>query len=119
MQRKLLTNGNIFRRTDDRWGGTIWYADEQGERKRKNFSGTSKQEVKEKLTAYITEFNAAILDSQEANKPLRESLQNWLRVFKFPSVENTTYDRLEWTATHLVFPVLGDKLTALADKIFR
>ena len=111
MQRKLLTNGNIFRRTDDRWGGTIWYADEQGERKRKSFSGTSKQEVKEKLTAYIAEFNAAILDSQEANKPLREGLQNWLRVFKFPSVENTTYDRLEWTATHLVFPILGDKLT--------
>ena len=31
MQKKLLTNGNIFRRTDDRWGGTVWYADEQGE----------------------------------------------------------------------------------------
>ncbi len=25
LQRNLLTNGNVFRRTDKRWGGTIWY----------------------------------------------------------------------------------------------
>ena len=109
MQKKLLTNGNIFRRTDDRWGGTVWYADEQGERKRKSFSGTSKAEVKEKITAYITDFNAAVQETKEAAKSLRESLGNWLRVFKFPAVENTTYDRLEWTAEHLVYPLLGDK----------
>ena len=109
MQRKLLTNGNIFRRTDDRWGGTVWYTDEQGERKRKSFSGTSKAEVKEKITAYITDFNAAVQETKEAAKPLRESLDTWLRVFKFPAVENTTYDRLEWTAEHLVCPLLGDK----------
>ena len=65
MQRKLLTNGNVFRRTDKRWGGTIWYMDEQGERKRKCFSGTTKQEVKDKLTAYISEFKAAVQDSQD------------------------------------------------------
>ena len=74
MQKKLLTNGNIFRRTDDRWGGTVWYADEQGERKRKSFSGTSKAEVKEKITAYITDFNAAVQETKEAAKSLRESL---------------------------------------------
>ena len=109
MQKKLLTNGNIFRRTDKRWGGTVWFMDEQGERRRKSFSGTTKQEVKEKLTEYISEFKAAVQDSQEANKLLRDSLDTWLRVFKFPSVENTTYDRLEWTATHLIYPLLGDK----------
>ena len=27
MQKKLLTSGNVFKRTDGRWGGTIWYAD--------------------------------------------------------------------------------------------
>ena len=41
--RKLLTNGNAFRRTDNRWGGVVWYMDEQGERKRKSFSGTKKR----------------------------------------------------------------------------
>ena len=54
--RKLLTNGNAFKRTDGRWGGTVWYMDESGERKRKCFSGTTKQEVNKKMTAYIEDF---------------------------------------------------------------
>ena len=41
-QKKLLTNGKAFKRTDDRWGGTVWYMDEKGERKRKSFSGTTR-----------------------------------------------------------------------------
>ena len=48
-QPKLLTNGNAFRRSDNRWGGTVWYADEIGERRRKSFSGTTKQEVTQKM----------------------------------------------------------------------
>jgi hypothetical protein len=43
MQKKLLTGGNVFRRTDKRRGGTVWYMDEQGQRKRKSFSGTTNQ----------------------------------------------------------------------------
>ena len=53
MQRRLLTNGNAFKRTDDRWGGVVWYMDEHGERKRKSFSGTTKAEVNKKMTDYI------------------------------------------------------------------
>ena len=26
MQKKLLTNGNVFKRTDGRWCGVVWYA---------------------------------------------------------------------------------------------
>lgn len=29
MRKKLLTNGNVFKRTDSRWGGVVWYMDEQ------------------------------------------------------------------------------------------
>ena len=47
-QREILTNGNAFKRTDGRWGGVVWYKDEQGERKRKSFSGTTKSEVNKK-----------------------------------------------------------------------
>ena len=36
MQKRLLTNGNIFKRTDNRWGGVVWYMNEVGERKRKS-----------------------------------------------------------------------------------
>ena len=28
VQRKLLTNGNIFKRSDGRWNGVVWYSDE-------------------------------------------------------------------------------------------
>ena len=29
-QRKLLTNGSAFVRTDGRWAGVVWYMDERG-----------------------------------------------------------------------------------------
>ena len=108
--RKLLTNGNAFKRTDGRWGGTIWYMDEDGERKRKSFSGTTKQEVTKKMAAYVENFNAEIASTTEANKKLSVSMQNWLQVFKFPSVERTTYDRYEATAKNQIYPLIGDKI---------
>ena len=107
--KKLLTNGNAFKRTDGRWGGTIWYMDEDGERKRKSFSGTTKQEITKKMAKYIQDFNEEITTSIEANKKLSVSMQNWLQVFKFPAIERTTYDRYEATAKHQIYPIIGDK----------
>lgn len=109
-QKEILTNGNAFKRTDGRWGGVVWYKDEQGERKRKSFSGTTKMEVNQKMKNYIVEFNRQKNDSVESLKTLQESMQNWLQVFKFPSVERSTYDRLEATAKNQIFPVLGKKV---------
>ena len=62
MQKKLLTNGNAFKRTDGRWCGVVWYMDESGERKRKSFSGTTKQEVNKKMTEpeELTAANASV-----------------------------------------------------------
>ncbi len=37
-------------------------------------------------------------------------MTNWLRVFKFPSVERGTYDRLECTAKHQIYPLIGEKI---------
>lgn len=73
-QKKLLTNGNVFKRTDNRWGGVVWYSDEQGERKRKSFSGMTKQEVNHKITDYIAAFNESKIASQESKKRLRDSM---------------------------------------------
>ena len=39
-------------------------------------------------------------------------MQRWLEVFKFPSVERTTYDRSECTARMQIYPVLGDKVVS-------
>ena len=109
-QREILTNGNAFKRTDGRWGGTVWYLDEKGERKRKSFSGTTKAEVNKKMKKYIVEFNQDKNDSVESLKTLEESLQNWLQVFKFPAVERTTYDRAESIAKNQIYPQLGKKV---------
>ena len=108
-QKKLLTNGNVFKRTDNRWGGVVWYSDEQGERRRKSFSGTTKQEVNRKITDYIAAFNESKIASQESKRRLLDSMQSWLELFKFPSVERTTYDRCECTARNQIYPLLGDK----------
>ena len=110
MQKKLLTNGSAFKRTDGRWCGVVWYMDESGERKRKSFSGTTKQEVNKKMTEYIAEFDKMVEASDESKKTLRDSMQNWLQVFKFPSVERTTYDRLECTAKNQIYAILGNKV---------
>lgn len=110
MQRKLLTNGNAFKRSDDRWGSVVWYMDEHGDRKRKSFSGTTKQEVKKKMTDYISNFEKEIIESDESKKTLQKSMQSWLQVFKFPSVEQTTYDRCECSAKNQIYPLLGDKI---------
>lgn len=91
--RKLLTNGNAFKRTDNRWGGVVWYMDEQGERKRKSFSGTTKAEVNKKMTEYIAAFNESIIESQETKKRLKDSIvyRTGLRYLSF---------RL-WNALHM------------------
>lgn len=109
MQRKLLTNGNAFKRTDGRWCGVVWYMDEYGERKRKSFSGTTKQAVNRKMTDYVVDFENQITESDESKKTLCSSMQNWLKVFKFPSVEPTTYDRCECSAKYQIYPLLGEK----------
>ena len=98
-QREILTNGNAFKRTDGRWGGTVWYLDDKGERKRKSFSGTTKSEVNQKMKKYILEFNQQKNDSVESLKTLEESLQNWLQV-----------DRAESIAKNQIYPRLGKKV---------
>lgn len=109
MTRKLLTNGNAFKRTDGRWCGVVWFMDEHGERRRKSFSGVTKAEVNKKMTAYIADFENMLTLSDESKKKLKDSMQNWLQVFKFPSVEQTTYDRSECSAKHQIYPLLGEK----------
>lgn len=80
-QRKLLTNGNAFLRTDNRWCGVVWYMDERGERKRKSFSGTTKAEVNKKMVDYVAAFDKMVIESDESKKTLEESMTNWLKVF--------------------------------------
>ena len=111
-KKRLTTNGNVFRRTDGRWQSVIWYFDEQEEKKRKVFPNKTKTEAQQKINNYISQFNEEVRSSDESQKTIKESLTYWLQVFKFPSVEQTTYDRLECTANHQVYPLIGDKIVS-------
>ncbi len=112
MARVLLTSGNAFKRTDNRWCGVVWYQDEDGERKRKSFSSTTKQGVKDKMTKYIRDFEKQEQEANESNEQLQVSMQRWLEVFKYPTVEHTTYDRIECTAKNHIYPALGKKIVS-------
>ena len=109
-QKKLLTTGNAFLRTDNRWGGVVWFMDEHSERKRKSFSGTTKAEVNKKMTDYVAAFDKMVIESDESKKTLEASMTNWLKVFKFPAIERGSYDRLECTAKRQIYPILGKKV---------
>ena len=110
MKRQLLTNGTTSKNKKGRWDGSVWYLDEFGERKRKSFSGKTQREVQERIREYIQSFNEEVKYSDDlCNKPLKESMQNWLEVFKYPSLQRTTYDRYEVSAKYQIYPAIGNK----------
>ena len=109
MKRELLDNGNIWQKSDGRWIGMVRYKDEFGATQRKSFTSKKKKTLQAKMTEYVKNFNEQVTNSDEARKPLKESMKNWLRVYKFPEVERTTYDRYECTAEHQIYPYIGNK----------
>lgn len=56
MERKLLTNGKAFQRTEGKWQGTIWFMDEYGERRRKSFAANTQRAVNKRMKDYIEDF---------------------------------------------------------------
>lgn len=109
MKRELLDNGNIWRKGDGRWIGMVRYRDEFGETQRKSFSAKKKKDLQAKMTEYVVNFKEQLASLDETKKPLKESMKNWLRVYKYPEVEHTTYDRYECTAEHQIYPYIGNK----------
>ena len=111
MQKQLLTTRTTSKNKKGRWDGSVWYQDEFGKKKRKAFSGKTQKEVLDKIKHFIEHFNDEVRAAgSESNKPLRESMQNWLQVFKLPTVQRTTYDRYDMTAKHQIYgsAVYGD-----------
>lgn len=112
MKPEILTNGSVSQKSDGRWVGAVWYKDEAGERKRKSFSGTTKSEVNQKIRRYIAEFEENVRQMDECNLTLEEGIMKWLKVFKFHSVERTTYDLYERIAKVQIIPYIGQKIVS-------
>ena len=91
-KKRLTTNGNVFKRTDGRWQSVIWYFDEQGIKRRKVFSSKTKTEAQQKITTYITQFNAEVRNSDESQKTLRTASPNGSKFSNSPrwSGQHTT-----------------------------
>ena len=108
--KKLLNKGTVYKRSDSRWGGMVSYHDEQGVYRRKCFCAPTKKAVLKKIADYIEAFKKEVAEADEANKPLRKSMQKWLEVFQFGTVERATYDRKEDCAKRYIYPRIGDLL---------
>ena len=67
-------------------------------------------EVNKKMTDYITKFEEEIIDAIEGNKTVKDSLLNYLQVFKYPNVERVTYDRNEQIYKNQIVPYMGNSL---------
>ena len=106
--KKLLNKGTVYKRKDNRWGGMVSYHDEQGVYRRKCFCAPTKKAVLKKIGDYTEIFKREVAEADEANKPLRESMQKWLEVFQYGAVERATYDRKEDCAKRYIYPRIGD-----------
>ena len=108
--KKLLNKGTVYKRNDNRWGGMVGYHDEQGVYRRKSFCAPTKKALLKKIGDYIEVFKKEVAEADEANKPLRKSMQKWLEVFQFGTVERATYDRKEDCAKRYIYPRIGDSI---------
>ena len=106
--KKLLNKGTVYKRSDNRWGGMVSYHDEQGVYRRKSFCAPTKKAVLKKIGDYIEFFKMEIAEADETKKPLRKSMQKWLEVFQYGTVERATYDRKEDCAKRYIYPRIGD-----------
>ena len=106
--KKLLNKGTIYKRSDNRWGGMVSYHDEQGVYRRKSFCAPTKKAVLKKIGDYIEAFKREVAEADETKKPLRKSMQKWLEVFQYGTVERATHDRKEDCAKRYIYPRIGD-----------
>ena len=104
--KKLLNKGTVYKRSDNR----VSYHDEQGVYRRKSFCAPTKKAVLKKIGDYIEFFKMEIAEADETKKPLRKSMQKWLEVFQYGTVERATYDRKEDCAKHYIYPRIGDMI---------
>lgn len=108
--KKILNKGTVYKRNDNRWGGMVSYHDEQGVYRRKSFCAPTKKAVLKKIGNYIEVFKKEIAEADETKKPLRKSMQKWLEVFQYGTVERATYDRKEDCAKRYIYPRIGDSI---------
>jgi integrase len=84
-------DGSIYELKSGLWCGKLTYKDEDGSAKRKSFYGQSKTEVSKKMTEFSGRMEGYNNDSMRT-KNMSELLEDWLMVFKKPTVTSRTFE---------------------------
>lgn len=104
--RRGANEGSIYQRTDGRWGASIELGWFNGKRKRKHFTGKTRREVQEKLTAALHD-KAKGLPVKLERQTVKQFLDNWLENAVQPSVRPKTYISYEQLVRVHIIPELG------------
>ena len=111
--------GTIFQRQDGRWSGSIDLGWQQGRRRRKCFYGTTRAEVREKLTRSLGEVQRGGVVDLDGRVTVGQYLDRWLSTVSVR--RKTTRSYQQFIALHLK-PGLGrirlTKLTPVAVRTF-
>ena len=105
--RREKGDGCIRKRSDGRWEGRYEYCDgSDGKKKVKYFYGKTKTDVKNKIKKYKdqNEYNGG---SNILGSTVKEYMTEWLTNTKRLELKPTSYDRLENTCKHHIFPEIG------------
>lgn len=100
-------SGGIYQINDNKWVARISlgkYPD--GRRKVKALYGNSESEVKRKMKAYKNDAKS-FTPAEVKKKSLEEFMRYWLEGTKKNTLKSSSYDRLENTCVHQIFPYLG------------
>lgn len=90
--------------------GWVWVTlgtDEDGKRIRKSVYGKTKSEVTMKLTAAKSD-NPSIGCSAIKNENFQTLMQEWLTIFKRPTVSPRTFERYLSNAKNVLYPLYGE-----------
>ena len=98
-------DGSIYQRKDGKWAAQIRLGKKaDGKSNAKFFYGKTESEVKKKLKAFKNELIKN--DFQTVKKStLEDYINNWLTLYKVPSVKPSSYDRLERTIRNHIIPI--------------
>lgn len=112
MAKKSTRRGNnegcISKRQDGSWVGVVTLGtDENGKRIRKSVYGKTKSEVTMKMTAVKAD-NPSIGCSAIKSENFQTLMQEWLMIFKRPTVSPRTFERYLCNAKNVLYPLYGE-----------
>lgn len=105
--RRGKNEGSIYLRNDGRWCAVVSLGyDNDGNRVRKNFYGTTRAEVAMKMTAALGEKlsggHASVI-----NDDLQTLIHEWLIIFKQANVSPRTFETVMYLAVIHIYPYIG------------